>query len=231
MIAVLSHLISEQFERCTGIEALPLKPYLRLDVPVSSHADMLLCVIDRNVFCYRDYYLENIGLFNKIEKEGYRIIQIEKECSKKYPNDIALNVLVIDKKIFCNKKHVAKEILNFADENDYRIINVKQGYSACSTFVVDKTSAITADRGMKIALEKEKIDVLLISSKGIKLTGYNCGFIGGSGVVIGDKAYFFGNLKNHPDFEKIKKALDNKKIQIKEIIHGDLCDFGGLKLF
>ena len=65
MIAVLSELISTNFEKASGIKALPLKPYSKLDLPVSSHADMLLCVIDKNVFCYKDYYNENIDLFKR----------------------------------------------------------------------------------------------------------------------------------------------------------------------
>ncbi len=231
MIAVLSNLISEQFEKSTGIKALSLKPYSKLDAPVSTHADMLLCVIDNTVFCYKEYYLENIDLFNTIEQEGYNIIKVEKECSKKYPNDIALNALVIDKKLFCNEKYTANEIIEYAKNNDYKIINVNQGYSACSTLVVDKAYAITADAGMKIALEKENINLLFISGEGIKLPGYNCGFIGGSGIVIDDKAYFFGNIKKHHDFEKMKKIFDNKKIGIFEIIPNDVCDFGGVKIF
>jgi len=160
MIAVLSHLISEQFEKATGIKALPLKPYQRLDAPVAAHADMLLCVIEKNLFCYKDYYQENIGLFNKIEKEGYKVIQIEKECNKLYPKDIALNVLIIGNMLFCNKKYTASEILEFAEKNKYIIINVNQGYSACSTLVVDKKTVITADIGIKRALEKENIEPL-----------------------------------------------------------------------
>jgi len=231
MIAVLSHLISEQFEKATGIKALPLKPYQRLDAPVAAHADMLLCVIEKNLFCYKDYYQENIGLFNKIEKEGYKVIQIEKECNKLYPKDIALNVLIIGNMLFCNKKYTASEILEFAEKNKYIIINVNQGYSACSTLVVDKKTVITADIGIKRALEKENIEVHLICAKEIKLPGYDCGFIGGSGVVIGDTLYTFGSISNLSDAVKIENALTGKNIKIKEIIPDDVCDFGGVKIF
>lgn len=231
MIAVLSNLISEQFEKCTGIKSLSLQPYASLDLPVSTHADMLLCVIDKSVFCYETYYQENFDLFKQIESAGYSIIRVERECSKRYPRDIALNVLVIDKILFCNKRYVASEILNYAKENCYKIIDVKQGYSACSTMIIDKKNVITADNGMRMALEKEKIKVHFISSEGIKLPGYNCGFIGGSGVVAENKAYFFGSIEKHPDYEKIKNVFDDKKIKIIEIIPDDVCDFGGVKIF
>lgn len=231
MIAVLSSLISKKFEQFTGIRALPLKPFSKLDLPVSTHADMLLCVLDNRVFCYKDYFFDNVSLFEGLMQKNYQITIIDKDCKKKYPNDIALNVLVIGKTLFCNEKYTANEILTYAKDREYKIINVKQGYSACSTFVIDKKHAITADMGMKRALEKENIDVTLISNEGIKLDGYNYGFIGGSGVIIDDTAYFFGNIKTHPDFEKIRKALDNKNIKIFSILPNDVYDFGGIKLF
>lgn len=231
MIAVLSNLISEQFEKATGIKTYPLKPYSRLDLPIATHADMLLCVLDNTMFCYKDYCLKNIDLFNMIKEQGYKIVTVEKKCERIYPNDISLNVLVIGKNLFCNKKYTAKEILEYAENNNYKTINVKQGYSACSTLVINDRLAITADVGIKIALEKENISVLLISSEGIKLEGYNCGFIGGSGAVLNNIAYFFGSIKNHPDFNKINKLLLENNIRIFEIIPYDVYDFGGVKLF
>ena len=230
MIAVLSELASEQFEKSTGIKALSLKPYNKLDVPVASHADMLICVIDKTVFCYKDYYSSNITIFNAIKECGYDIVITEKECGSKYPNDIALNVLVADRKIFCNKKHTAREIIDFATVNGYKIIDVKQGYASCSTLLIDKSLAITADKGMKKALDSENIDTLLISNEGIKLRGYNCGFIGGTGVSMNDKVYLFGNIKNHPSYKTILDAIEKKGLSIIEVVSNDLYDFGGVKL-
>lgn len=231
MFAVLSNLISKEFEKATGIKALSLKPYSKLDFPVSTHADMLLCVIENTVFSYEDYYYENIELFTKIKQYGYDIILVEKECSKMYPDDIALNVLVINKMIFCYAKHTAKEILNFAQKNKYKIVNVRQGYAACSTFIVDNHCVITGDAGIKSALENENIDVSLVSNDNIDLPGYNCGFIGGSGVTIDNKAYFFGKIKKHPDYDRIKSVFSNKQIEICEITTEKVCDFGGVKIF
>ena len=63
MLAFVSCDIAEQFENITGVEALPLQPYCRLDKPVSSHTDMLINIIEDRIFCYEDYYLENKSVF------------------------------------------------------------------------------------------------------------------------------------------------------------------------
>ncbi len=232
MIAVLSHLISNEFEKATKIKSYPLNSYKKLDNPVSSHADMLLCVIDGEVFCYYDYYSQNISLFEAIKSLGYNVRFVSNECGNKYPNDISLNVLIIGKKLFCNEKNTAVEIKKYAKEKGYDIINVRQGYSACSTLVLNEKTAVTADIGMRNALEKEGIEVLFISSNdGIKLEGYNCGFIGGCGVVVDDKIYFFGSIKQLFDFDNIKLFAEKNQLSIFEIIPEDVCDFGGVKLF
>ena len=50
MKALINFEYKDVFERLSGIEAIALYPYERLDVPVCCHADMLFCVIDNNVF-------------------------------------------------------------------------------------------------------------------------------------------------------------------------------------
>ena len=74
MLAFVSCDIAEQFEKITGVEALPLMPYSRLDNPVSSHADMLINIIEDRIFCYEDYYLENKSVFKRAEDIGYSIV-------------------------------------------------------------------------------------------------------------------------------------------------------------
>ena len=68
MLAFVSIDIAEQFKMKTGIEVLPLKPYNKLDKPVSSHADMLINIIEDRIFCYEDYYLENKDIFDRMKR-------------------------------------------------------------------------------------------------------------------------------------------------------------------
>ena len=229
MFAVLSHDIYKAFESATGIKSYPLKEYSRLDAPVSSHSDMLICKIDNKVFCYEDYYKDNILTFKEIEKVGYDVCFVSTVCERTYPNDIALNALIIGKNIFCNVKHTAKEIIEYAKASGYNLHNVKQGYSACSTLVLDEKTAITGDLGMKIALESAGITVYAIDNGQVKLEGYGNGLIGGAGVRIHNSIYFFGS----PDaVENLTDIINSLGYSLKQVsCRSGLRDFGGVKIF
>ena len=228
MFVALSSQIAEEFQKKTGFDVLALNEYSALDAPVSSHADMLLCVIDNNVFCYNEYYNKNISIFEKIEKK-YNVIKIEKECLNEYPNDVALNVLIIGKTIFSRLDSTAREIIEYAKNNGYKLVNVKQGYTCCSTLVLNEKSAITSDVGIYNTLKKEGYNALLVSNEVIELKGYNCGFIGGVGGVYSNTVYFFGDISMHPEYEKISSFLEENNCKIISILSGGVYDFGGIK--
>ncbi len=226
-----SALVSNTLAKSCGCEVLSLPTYDKLDNPVSTHADMLVFSLGKRIFCYEDYYDNNKKIFDVAENDGYEIIKIPPIASSKYPNDIALNVLKIGNAVCANLKYTAKEILDYASELGYELIDVKQGYSACSTLVLDDNNAITADKSIFDALSKAGKQVALISEGGIKLEGYSYGFIGGASCVIGDNIYFFGDIKKHQNYDEIHtKIISCKKREII-ISCGDVFDFGGARLF
>ena len=230
MLAFVSCDIAEQFENITGVEALPLQPYCRLDKPVSSHADMLINIIEDRIFCYEDYYLENKSVFEKAESRGYSIVKCTPPVSSRYPYDIGLNALAIGKRIFGNIGHLSRELASFANEKGYRLINVKQGYAACSVLVLGDSCAVTADVGMKKAMEKENIEVILIDDSSIKLDGYNKGFIGGATGVVCDNICFFGDFNSLDGYENVHKKIKHLNLNEISIMSGDVYDFGGIKV-
>lgn len=230
MILAVNYLELDNFNKINKFSVFPILPYDNLDIPVCAHADMLLCVIDNYVFCYDEYYNDNQMLFNEIEKLGYSIIKSKHKCSKQYPYDIGLNALIIGKKIFCNKRHIAKEIVEYGEKCGYKIINVNQGYSACSTLVVDEYNAVTSDYGIEKALKNEGINVVIVPNDKIILEGYNCGFIGGSCFIHEKTAYFSGNVYTK-EYEKVVELLDKLNINIVNLSNGNLRDFGGAKIF
>lgn len=229
MKALVNCEIAKEFAKITGVNTVELKPYKKLSPPVSAHADMLFCILDKTVFCYEDYVTEN-NLYDIIRGEGYDLVFVSCECGQEYPSDVSLNVLVMGKTIFCNVKHTAKEIIDYANANGYTVCHVKQGYCACSTLVVDENTAVTSDIGMERALLAVGKDVLLVENRDIILSGYDCGFIGGATGNIGGSVCFFGNCKAMADGEKISKLLYDKNIDIKPISTGRVCDFGGIKV-
>ena len=216
-----------RFTKETGIDTVPLKEYGKIPQTVSSHADMLINIIEGNVFCYGDYYEENKDIFGVAEQRGYKIIKCTPPISKEYPYDIGLNALVMGKRIFGKVKYLSAELKEYAEGAGYRLINVNQGYAACSTLVLDDNNAVTADTSIKKALEREGIRVTLIGEGSIALPGYNYGFIGGASLVINGKIYVFGNAKMLTDYGKIKAHADSLMMDIISISSGDVVDFGG----
>ena len=229
MKVLINESIAKAFSSFTNLECVALPPYKRLSAPVACHADMLFCVIDDTMFCYEDYVKES-GLLNELEKSGKRIVYVSNVCEGKYPSDIGLNVLIMGKTLFCNVAHTSKEILEYAKMREYEVINVKQGYSACSTLVIDENNAVTADMGMYKKINECGKKALLISNEGILLDGYNCGFVGGASSVIDKNIYFFGDINTLGDHDKIKHFVECCGGTIFSISSGRVYDFGGIKL-
>ena len=229
MLALINFEFANEFKSQTGIECFPLKPYSRLASPVSSHADMLFCILDNVVFCYEDYAVEN-GLIPAIEDRGYKVMFVSKKCDPVYPNDVALNVLVMGKTLFCNKKTVAKEVVDYASKNGYSVVNVKQGYSACSALAVDENNVITSDTGMAEVLRANGKNVLLVSNDEIILKGYDKGFFGGASCVVGKTVYLFGKLEKLKDKNEILEFVSRVGVNIFQISADGVYDFGGAKL-
>lgn len=227
MLALINEDIAQEFNKLSGIDIISLSAYERVAEPIRKHADTLLCVIDDNLFVYKDYYEENKSKFDII-KDG-KIQIVDHMCGPVYPQDVGLNVLVIGKKLFCNTQYTAKQVLDFAKEKCYEIVSIKQGYAACSTVVIDENTAITSDHGVYLALIKENINTLLVSSNDVILPGYKNGFIGGSVCYLDKKLYVFGNFNKFKEKEKIISFLEDQNIDIISVLPGGVSDFGGVK--
>ena len=228
MKALINESVAKIFEEKTGISTIPLKPYKRLDFPVASHADMLFCVLDDIIFCYRDYVCEN-NLLNELNSSGKNIVFVSKKCEKEYPQDIGLNVLVMGKSLFCNVKYTAEEILEYAKERNYSITNVKQGYSSCSTLVLNDNNALTSDPSIYNAIIKAGKNAFLVDNSTIKLDGYGCGFIGGASGVFGQNVYVFGDISSLSNGKQAREIICNLGYNIIPILLGEVYDFGGIK--
>ena len=76
-------------------------------------------------------------------------------------------MLTVGKRIFCREKTVAPEVLDIAANCGYEIINVNQGYPACTVLPLGEHHALTADEGMYRAMENCGITVRKIENGGI----------------------------------------------------------------
>lgn len=201
----------------------------RLDVPVASHADM-------NVFLFGEYAVLSRGYVEKYpyvadhlrEVCGLKILFSDGERSREYPNDVMLNVLVCGNTAFSLEKYTCREVKELLLRGHINLINVRQGYAACSTLAFGNR-LITADRSILRTAVDAGIEVLDISQGGISLPGYNEGFIGGASGVCENTVYFTGDVKLHPDGEKILRFIQKGGFEVVCLSRGELCDVGGIK--
>ncbi len=166
----------------------------------------------------------------KVGDRWFKASDIEAKLSDKYPCDVLLNVASLGNTLICNPSTCAKEILDYANKTGMNVIKVKQGYTKCSTLIVNDHAIITEDEGIyKTVLESnQSIDALLIKKGYVSLPGYDYGFIGGASVVIDKNVFFFGAIQNHPDYDKIKLFLDSQGKEIIQLSNDKpLLDIGG----
>ncbi len=204
-----------------GIDVVELKSNKNLG-NLSNHADMLLFDGGNGNFFLDS---EQNELCEKINKWGGKTRKIEISENAEYPNDVLLNAAVVGDYLICNTKTISKKIL---DSLDLNVINVKQGYSKCSTCIVSSDAIITDDLSIYNAAVKS-IDVLLVKKGDIKLRGFNYGFIGGATVKL-DKNNLgvIGKLNTHADANNIKAFLKNHFVDVIELSNEQITDIGGI---
>ena len=182
---------------------IPLSPLSALPAPVASHPDMLVWCYGNTIITWSEYKRQNADIFTELEGAGAKILTADEAPSDKYPLDVPLNAAVVGKSIITNTRAVSKKIKAFAEQNKLQTLHTNQGYSKCSTCVVSDNAIITADTSIHELAEKSGISSLLISADGVRLDGYDKGFIGGASGNDGTHVFFCGDLYAHPDGEKI----------------------------
>ena len=210
--------------RSMGIDCITINRNPNLDEEINSHTDIL---------CFKPadkLILADSSVAGELEQKiiDYNIIAID-NIKSPYPDDIKLNTALLGNTIICNKKHTAKEIIDYQSENHIQLINTNQGYTKCNLCIVTDTAVITEDEGLACLLKNCQFDVLKIQPGYVWLSDKHYGFIGGaSGKISEDEIYFSGNISEHPDYIIIEEFL--KKHKIKPIYNKNrkLSDFGGL---
>ena len=202
----------------------------RLPIPVAAHPDMQFLCIDDTVILSKELYDTNPTLRAVIDGR-FKIRFARREYTDTYPGDILLNCLRLEGYLFCKGDAVDDEVKRLCIEKGLEIVDVKQGYAACSTLSVGD-AVITADTGIYESAMSKGFDALLISAGNILLKGYDHGFIGGASFYNKEKkcVYFFGNVTNHPDYYIISDFLSVRGIRSVFYEKPELEDFGGAVL-
>ncbi len=205
-----------------GYSVISLPPSPSLPKPTASHPDMLIFASDSEIIVEEEYLEENQSIFSELKKCGVEMQVANEKFEGKYPGDVILNALYINKKVFCGKT------ASLSIKERYETVVAKQGYARCSCCAVNENSVITADKGLCNALRKNGCDVLLISEGNIKLEPYGYGFIGGASALAKDTVIFFGNISAHPDYEAIREFIEERGKGILAFPSLELTDYGSI---
>lgn len=208
-----------------NVNTIMLNNSQKLQDPVKNHVDLLCHHLENKKLLITNDNINKIKYLNDI---GFDVNVINNSLECDYPKDVYLNAARIDNNLICNKKFIAQEILEYCENNNINIIDVKQGYSKCSICIVDNNAIITEDESIYKQCKLNDIDCLLIKKGFVKLQGYEYGFIGGCCAKISKtELAFFGDIKLHPDYNNIKTFLLNYGVYDISLSNSYLIDIGG----
>lgn len=145
-----------------------------------------------------------------------------------YPEDCIYNAACTGRWFIHRMDITDPELKKAAEELGMSFIDVPQGYTKCSTLVVDENSIVTSDRGIGKKCSAAGLEVLLISQGHIELPGFRYGFIGGASGRIESTIIFEGDLSAHPDHEAIVAFIRSKGLDIEYNKDMPLTDIGSI---
>lgn len=207
-----------------GYNLLICPPSYILYEAICGHPDILMHILDDTILVHKDMtndFIDNLTFLN------CKIYKSTSTLQTKYPYNISLNALSIGDLLVHSIKFTDANLLSIAKNK--KLVNVKQGYTKCSTCVVNNQAIITSDISIAKALSNEKIDVLLTPPGDILLPGLNYGFIGGATGLIEDNVLaFYGHLDHYMYRKEVLKFLKKHKVEPVFLRNGKLIDRGSI---
>ncbi|WP_123054343.1 DUF6873 family GME fold protein [Clostridium sp. JN-1] len=208
-----------------GYDLLICPPSNLLYDAVCGHPDMLLKIIDNDkILVHKNM---DKTFISKLKTLGYKVFLSRNNLCSEYPNDIILNSVNLNNIFIHNLKYTDPNLLTFMEGK--KKISVKQGYTKCSTAVVNDKAIITSDLSISNALKLEGIDILLVPPGDILLPGLDYGFIGGCcGIIAPNTMAFYGDLSYYKYGEKVLEFLHKHHVNPVFLRSGKLVDRGSL---
>lgn len=196
--------------------SLDLEPIWMPDNPcvderLSGHCDLAAVHLGGKWVMLSDY-LRGTEFEAKLRLLGANVTFAEAPQSKQYPYDAGLNACILGARVICNPKTLSKELTEYCASSGAELISVRQGYTKCSTCVVDDDAVITSDSIIAKSCANNMIDVLRVTEPNIELSGFDSGFIGGAAFKIsGDTLAFTGDIMS-AEKEIIEAFLRRKSV-------------------
>ncbi len=199
----------------------------RFDSRISSHPDLVISIIDDTLIIDENAHF---SIFKQLDTLGIPYVIGSSKPNCIYPQDIPYNVVVTKDFLIHNLDYTDPLILLHSKYTHKTLTHVKQGYTKCSTVVVDEDALITSDKGI-YQVAKNQINILLIQQGHVLLEGYDYGFLGGASGTFEDTVVFHGDLSKHPDFIEIASFLEAAQKELIYFKDFPLTDIGSILVF
>lgn len=209
-----------------GYEVIKMPPFYELSEPVSCHPDMLITVLKNTIYCHEKYFSVAKDIFYSLEKEGYTVKRDDHTISSVYPYDISYNCSIIQNKVFALVCHMSPTLKKDCSDMNMELINVRQGYTKCSSALIGDMGIISSDSTIINAAKNQGISALHITEGHIDLLPYSHGFIGGATGYDNGKMFFSGNYLTHPDGKEMESFCKSFEIEPISLTNGNLTDIG-----
>lgn len=227
--------VEKEYIKSLGYEIVENGFNLNIYDEISAHPDIYYAKVGDMVFaapCKKD-------------KLPFNVVNCTTEVEGKYPKDVPYNICVVGNNALHNFKHTDSIIKFYLERHNYNMVHVEQGYTNCSTVVIDMDSCITSDIGIAKALMDLGVDTLFVTEPDIKLKRRTNtifvdesrmsfensdmqGFIGGACARLGDTVIVFGDIANLINGNKIRKFVEKKGLKLHYFEGLDVVDYGGV---
>lgn len=212
-----------------GLKKLDIEPVkvpltALVDEPVSGHPDIQLFLHNNVAFVHPDIgitFIKKLDAFCEV-RPGITSL------SRKHPGDVAYNIAVAGSAAFHKIKATDSMVSSYLEKNSIRLIDVKQGYTKCSTLIADSRSIVTADISIHKAATDNGLDSLLIKPGHINLPGYKYGFIGGISGKMESYLLLTGNIDHHPDRDEIYSFIESRGLSVILLSDEPAVDTGSI---
>jgi len=226
---IIDYRTSEEEKRTLislGYNILICPPCEKLYDAVCGHPDMLMHIIDDKIVLHKD---TPKSFIDSIYNLGFKVHLSHFHLESTYPEDIILNAINISNLFVHSISCTDKLLIDIAIDSGRKLINVKQGYTKCSTAIVNNHSIITSDKVIASVFNNEHFDVLLLPPGDIELPGLNYGFIGGTcGLIEENVLAFYGDLEYYAYGKDVLSFLKKHNVEPLFLRKGKLIDRGSI---
>lgn len=210
---------------------IKLPPDNALAAPIQCHPDSIFAVIGDEMIVPAEYYGAYPAVIDEIASLGkFRLTLTDAPRSSVYPADAAVNVAVGRDFLLCRPDIAAPEILQAADRAGLNMIPVRQGYAGCASLITDG-GVLTFDPGIARALDANGIPNRLLTSGGIALPGYGCGFFGGTCGFHDGVITVNGDPATLPCAAELSDFAHEHGFSLLSLCSGKVTDVGGIRFY